>query len=75
MKVKLSLSEPQAYALRRLDGMPGTAGVAAQTWRALERLLLVRREEDEDGVRWALTASGRDVARRLRNGEGTWTSS
>lgn len=70
MKVKLTLSGPQAEALRRLDGqvIPGRGGVHPSTWRALEKLGLVRRQDDEDGTRWLLTAEGQDVARRLRGG-------
>jgi hypothetical protein len=70
VKLTIKLSEVQAHALRRLDGEPGSVGIHPQTWRVLERLLLVRRHEDADGVRWYLTDDGRDIARRLRAGGG-----
>lgn len=71
MKLRIELSEAQAHALRRLDGEPGSQGITPQTWRVLQ-LLLVYRQEDDDGVRWHLTDDGRDIARRLRAGEGRW---
>lgn len=68
MKLSIELTDAQAYALRRLDGEPGSSGVNPATWRVLERLLLVRRHDDADGTRWLLTDDGRDIARRLRTG-------
>ena len=67
MKLKVTLTDAQVHAIRRLVGEPGS-GVHAQTWGALVRLGLVRQHEEEDGLRWYLTDDGRAIARRLRAG-------